>query len=121
LKSPTSVATTTVNLPKGAVARLAIADSGNHRVQIWTLWESSVSKPVSIENVTFEGLVGANTLFQSNDWNNGYQTTGSFGPTSNNTGESKTNQYSNNGASKQRVTPETVIKCQSEKIEQQRQ
>jgi hypothetical protein len=69
LKSPTGVATTTVGLPKHAIACIAISDSGNNRVQVWTLWDianesSTAITSKSVENMTFGGLVGADSLFQ---------------------------------------------------------
>ena len=60
LNSPMDLAISTKHLPKEAICRMAITDTGNNRVQIWTLMKGDHNDEI----IKFDGLVGLNTLFQ---------------------------------------------------------
>ena len=103
LNAPLGISASTFGLPRGGICRIAITDTGNNRVQVWTLMARNPNKKNSSEGMKFNGLVGLDTLFQEEDFSDS---------------DDDGSRYHNSESRDKVVTPDTVIERQRKIMEQ---
>ena len=112
LNGPLNISATTSNLPKHAICRMVITDTGNNRVQVWTL----MKEHSKCETLKFNGLVGLNTLFAERRWSDD-ETEEEMNENALKLGKGK---LTGADADADPLTPEMVIKQQQAKMQRKR-